>query len=299
MNDFNKTIAVLMTCHNRRKKTMACLDSLFAQSDLPNVELTVYLVDDGSNDGTAEAVKENYPDVNILKGDGSLYWTGGMHKSMAAAMDQGFDLYLWLNDDTILYPDALQNLIAVYRDHEQKNNTGIVVGSLCDPDTGEWTYGASIKTSYWHPLKFEPIEPGENVKEADNFWGNVVLVPQEIVDRIGNLDNNFDHGGADHDYALRTKKAGYKIWVAPGYVGECPRNPIEGTWKDRSLPFIQRLRKLLSIKNQSLSHRFYFLRKHGGFLFPIIFFTPYVGLVYDHFIKPFIGNRKKEIKNNL
>ena len=87
-------IAVLITCHNRKAKTVACLHALFA-NDLPkDYSLEIFLVDDGSTDGTEQAVRGRYPKVNIIKGDGNLYWNGGMRVAFADAIEQGFDIFL-------------------------------------------------------------------------------------------------------------------------------------------------------------------------------------------------------------
>ena len=64
-------IAILMTCHNRRETTLRCLRGL------PS-DVEVYLVDDGSTDGTDEAVKATFPKVNVIRGTGNLYWAKGM-----------------------------------------------------------------------------------------------------------------------------------------------------------------------------------------------------------------------------
>ena len=72
------SIAVLMTCHNRKLKTLATLESLFKQILTSEIALNAYLVDDGSTDGTAEAVQQTYPQINIFSGDGNLFWNGGM-----------------------------------------------------------------------------------------------------------------------------------------------------------------------------------------------------------------------------
>ncbi len=63
-------IAVLLTCHNRRAETLRCLEALLAQD--AGASLRVFLVDDGSTDGTGEAVRVSFPQVNVVQGDGSL-----------------------------------------------------------------------------------------------------------------------------------------------------------------------------------------------------------------------------------
>ncbi len=95
-------IAVLITSHNRREMTLACLDALVANRLPSAVTLAVILVDDGSMDGTPEAVRQRFPDVEVLPGTGRLYWNGGMRRAFGHALAAGFDAYLWLNDDTFL-----------------------------------------------------------------------------------------------------------------------------------------------------------------------------------------------------
>src|SRR5687767_12507951 len=95
-----QTIAVLMTCFNRRETTLRCLRSL-AEQELPEgCNLRVYLTDDGSSDGTGDAVRSEFPEATVLNGDGNQYWVGGTLMAWDAARPA--DFYLWLNDDVRL-----------------------------------------------------------------------------------------------------------------------------------------------------------------------------------------------------
>jgi GT2 family glycosyltransferase len=82
----NKRIAVLITCHNRRDKTLKCFEALYKQESIEDLRLQVYLVDDGCTDGTAEAIIAEFPETRILKGSGSLYWCGGMRLAWEEAL---------------------------------------------------------------------------------------------------------------------------------------------------------------------------------------------------------------------
>ena len=86
MTNTNISIATIITCHNRKEKTLTCLTDLMNQDVISGIDLNVYLVDDGSTDGTGDAVKQNFPHVNILQGDGTLYWNGGMRFAFSEAM---------------------------------------------------------------------------------------------------------------------------------------------------------------------------------------------------------------------
>jgi GT2 family glycosyltransferase len=268
-----------MTCHNRKELTLRCLDRLYAQDDIENVNIDVFLVDDGSTDGTPEAVASAYPLVHLLHGDGSLFWTGGMRRAMEAASNQPFDHYLWLNDDTLLYPDALSRLLDTHSKLcAASAATHIIVGSLCDPDTGELTYGGSVRVCSWHPLRFAHVEPEETPRTCDVFNGNVLLVSAGAAETLGNLHAELVHSGGDYEYGLRAGEMGVQRWVAPGYFGECPRNSIEGTWLDASLSLKQRYKALFSTKGQPIRPRFMVYSRYGGpfwpVLFPLIYLRP-------------------------
>ena len=102
---------VVLTSHNRRERTARSIRSVFAQVvDIP-IRLDVILVDDGSTDGTKQRIRKEFPQVTVLSGDGSLFWSGGMRRAFAAALEQQPDYVLWLNDDTNLYRDAINRLL--------------------------------------------------------------------------------------------------------------------------------------------------------------------------------------------
>jgi len=271
VKDKKISIAVLLTCFNRKQETLACLDAVFSQRLDSAYEVKVYLTDDGSSDGTAESVKQTFPDVTLLNGDGSLYWNGGMRVAFQAAIEKGHDYYLWLNDDTRLYGDAFKRLMDVALD-----SNWIVVGSVCDPDTKEHTYGGIKQTSSWLPLKFEPIKPDvQKTQQCDTFNGNCVLIPAHVVAKLGNLDAGFTHGIGDFDYGLRAKKQGITSLVASGYFGECARNPIPDCF-NKNISLAKRWNALHSPKGIPPQNWFLFSKRHAPFLWPLYMLKLYL-----------------------
>ncbi len=271
----SKRIAVLMTCHNRQEKTLASLKALCKQVLAPQVLVQIYLVDDGSTDNTAEAVRTNYPEVYVLRGDGSLFWNGGMRLAFSASLKVGYEYYLWLNDDTLLEPDALSNLLDTHSYVvAQGSLNSIVVGSTRDQLTRELTYGGV--QSGWHPLKFKLVEPGDKPRMSKTMHGNCVLIPHVVVERVGNLDEAFTHNAGDLDYGLRARKLGCSVWVAPGYVGICSTNPLNGTWKDKHLPLHERLKKVVQPKALPPQERKIFAKRHAGSFWYVYWAFPYV-----------------------
>jgi GT2 family glycosyltransferase len=272
-------LAALIACHNRKEKTLACLEAVY-KNNLPiDCSLQVILVDDGSTDGTADAVRVQYPAVEIILGDGKLYWNKSMHRAFARAMDVGFDAYLWLNDDTMLYPNAIDMLLRVactIKNHSRAE--AIIVGTTQDPDNARPTYGGLVRSSSFKRFSYTLTVPTDHPIECHTMNGNCVFVPNSVAQRVGNLEPNFAHAMGDTDYGLRATNAGVKIFVAPAYVGTCAHNSVVGSFNDLSLPAPKRWEKIMSIKGLPPRSWWIFTRRHGGLLALIYWAWPYVRL---------------------
>lgn len=231
----------------------------------PEVSLQVYLLDDGSTDGTTEAVLATYSKVKVFKGNGSLFWNRGMRLVFSEAFKVHYDYYLWLNDDTLLEPNALQTLLESHNFlTKQDKQNSIVVGSTRDLETGELTYGGVVRSSRWRPLRLKLVAPRDKPQACETMNGNCVLVPHTVAEIVGTLDNSFTHKWGDYDYGLRAFKLGCSVWVAPGYVGTCSRNSVLGTWEDTTLSFHQRWKKMIHPKGIAPREWSIFARRHGG-----------------------------------
>ena len=188
-------VAVIMTAHNRRETTLACLRSLERQELDRGAGLRIYLTDDGSVDGTTEAVRAVMPGTHIIAGDGSLYWNRGMLRAWRAAVAGDFDFYLWLNDDAILRGDAVGRLLRI------SEGSVIAVGATCDPAGGGLTYGGLRRRT--GRLAFDLIPPDDHAVSCDTFNGTCVLIPRRVAERVGLLNAAFQHSLGDIDYGLR------------------------------------------------------------------------------------------------
>ena len=278
------TIAVLLTCYNRREKTLQCLQALY-QQDLPiEIKLKPYLVDDASSDGTAEAVQQKYPDVHLIQGTGSLFWNGGMRSAFEAAQVEDPDYYLWLNDDTVLYPHALETLLNVSgKLAAQEQGKAIVVGSTLDPETDSPSYGGLMQTYWWHPLKFHHIHPDpDHPRLCETLHGNCVLVPRAVAALVGNFSPEYTHNLGDYDYGLRARRKGCSVWMTQGYLGTCSANPPSSRMVKTELAQISLNQfdrpKGLAMQDVTL-HSFHewkaFCRENGGVFWFFYWLLPY------------------------
>ena len=270
------SIAVLMTSFNRRQSTLQCLENLYAQEKSRPRSLKVFLVDDRSRDGTVEAVRKQFPDVAISLGSGDLFWNRGMHQAFKEAMQEGFDYYLWLNDDTLLVPHALDTLLSAAEALQESGIVSIVTGSTVNAQSGKRTYGGVTLEGRWL-RSLKAVQPDEHMaRPCDTMNGNFTLIPRQIADRVGNLDPIFHHSFGDLDYGFRTRSAGFAVHVAPGFIGSCADNSHQDTWRDRTASMKTRWRQLRSPKGSPFHEWSTYCRRHMGPLWPLYAVSPYV-----------------------
>jgi GT2 family glycosyltransferase len=213
---------------------LQCLKALLSQNGLgDSYSIEVFLVDDGCTDGTPEAIVKDFPQVNIIQGNGELYWNRGMLLAWETAKTaKDFDYYLWLNDDTFLFDNAFEILL------HDKFPESIICGSTISQVDHNTTYGGFINNPY------QLLNPNSKYQNSDYCNGNCVIIPKKIFKKIGLLDPFFHHALGDFDYSRRAIKSGFKVLVAPDYIGTCEKHDFMPKWLNTSYNFIDRLKFL-------------------------------------------------------
>lgn len=268
-----------MASHNRREKTLAALESLRGQRGLPEgTVLSVHLVDAESSDGTAQAVAEQFPEVDVIAVGSDVYWGAGMRlaaqRSRRACPE--WDHQLWLNDDVELADDAAAHLLATA---EQVGGPAIVVGPVRAPDGAGTTYSGRRRTlPRWHPRwhDFDLVGPTGRPEPCDTFNGNVVLVSRAVYDRLGDIDRRFKHSMGDFDYGLRARRAGIPVYVASRHVGVCDTNPPLTGSRQRGISSRKALRRLVSQRELPPRQWWAYCHRHLWPWAPVLMVWPYV-----------------------
>ena len=236
MKNTNKNIAVLITCHNRKLKTLECLTALYNATLPKNHTMNVFLVDDGCSDGTVLAINKRFPKVNIVKGTGHLYWNQGMRLAWQTAVNsKDYDYFLWLNNDTNIKSGALIEVFDCCNlNLKNKIKEAIVVGACMNSDSNKiFSYG----------LRKDKIKlvPNGLIQNGNMINGNFVLVSKSIFDKLGFLSDDFTHGMGDIDYGLRAIESGFDVVTTRKFIGYCTFNESLPLWCNPKIKFAKRL----------------------------------------------------------
>lgn len=213
---YKESVYVIIPVHNRKNITLSCLDNLRKSGDYERYHLIV--IDDGSTDGTTEAIQNLYPEVIILTGDGNLWWTGAIKKGMEYAFEKGAEFIVWLNDDCQFSEGVIANLVNCSQSYR-----GAIAGcqGFESNQPTQLAFGGKIKT--WKGYKFINAPSGEIVP-CDLLSGNLVCIPRVVITQIGYpTPDIMPHYGGDSLYLIQAKQAEFSLFVdARNYVFNHP-----------------------------------------------------------------------------
>lgn len=224
-------IAVIITCHNRKAKTLQCLSNLFAAGTAYNnnnrrdeLHLAVFLTDDGCTDGTAEAVEKlaDGNEIHIIKGDGNLFWAGGMRAAWNEALKERkkWDFYLLANDDTFAFDTLFDELFASHQYClSHYGRAGLYSGVTCKPGHPDVTTYGGDKVDWL--CRLHRVKPNGQPQPVNEANANLLLVPAEVVEQIGIFYEGYTHSSADYDYTRQAVKHHIPVLITGNNCGEC------------------------------------------------------------------------------
>ncbi|MCD4722092.1 MAG: glycosyltransferase family 2 protein [Desulfobacula sp.] len=290
-------IAIVIPAYNRKAITLMCLDKL-NKIKQEKFEVTIVLVDDGSTDGTFQAVHKFHPQVKVLQGDGNLWWTGATNLGVKYALENDLDYILTLNDDVDFENDFLENMLETakqYPDH-------IVCCLICYELNRAVILSAGRYRSgflgYKTPARFHnslASEVKERHIESELESGYAMLIPQKVFHRVGLFDNkHFPHHMGDMDFVLKAGNAGHKVIVdtkAVLYTSQ-GKNYLFSFFVENS--FKENLKALFNVRSSSFWRtRYRFAMRHTRpvFLAFVSFLYFILRMTALLFIKAFLPKR--------
>ncbi len=219
-------VEVITPVHNRREETLQCLSSI-SRSDLTGISLHVIVVDDGSTDGTADAIQAGYPEVEIVKGDGNLWYTAGTNRGLSAALRHEPDYILAINNDQIFDENCIRNMVECAEKHPRS-----VVGSLLlNWETPHRLFQVSPRFELWsggfrHWYKQTVWTVPDKAWEVELIVGNCVLYPAAAIREVGLMDEKKLVQYGDAEYTPRMRRKGWRLLIEPKARVFCKPNDL-------------------------------------------------------------------------
>ncbi len=212
-------LSVIIVSWNTKELLLQCLESLFRA--LGTLEAEVFVVDNGSADGSPEAVKRTFPAVKLIENRANL----GFAKASNQALQQSQGTYLLLlNPDTRVKEGAIQGLLSFLEGHP---DAGVAGAQLLNPDGSKQNSIAnfpSLATELLNKSLLRRLFPGkfpgkgrhyEAPLEVDSVIGACMMVRREAAERVGWLDEDYFLFLEETDWCFRIKKAGWRIYHCP------------------------------------------------------------------------------------
>ncbi len=203
--------AVILT-YNHYEDTHECLQSLL---EAAGAEIQIVLVDNGSSDGTPARVRQDFPQVHILENGQNLGVPAGYNVGFAYALDMGADYILMLNNDTVLAPDMLKELMVVA---ESDPKAGLVMPKVLVHGSNEkiWSSGGRYRIFPPAILMTDTRKGLENKTRLIEYAPScALLIHRRAFDQAGLFDPGYFFLYDDWDFSERVRAHGLNIWYAP------------------------------------------------------------------------------------
>lgn len=210
-----RRVELVTPVHNRRDITLQCLRSLTA-ADRTGIELYITVVDDGSTDGTAEAVRSQFPEVQIIVGDGDLWYTAGTNLGVESALTRDPDYIICFNDDSIFEGTTIRALVEC-----AERNPRSVVGALLllwdrpDQVFQVAPYWKTLRGGWQHRSRLSVNDVPASEFPVEMIVGNCVLYPKEAFDLFGFPDPKISAQYGDAEFTTRIRKRGWNLLIEP------------------------------------------------------------------------------------
>jgi N-acetylglucosaminyl-diphospho-decaprenol L-rhamnosyltransferase len=221
------TLSVIIVSFNTRLATLECIASVLAHS--PD-GTEIVLVDNGSVDGSAQAIRERYPSTVVDEAGENLGFAKGVNRGVALSTGE---FVLLLNPDTIVYEGSFEKLLAFAKAHPEHGmyggrtlrRDGSVDKSSCWGAPTLWSltcFALGLSTAFKGSRIFDPESLGpwqrDTVREVPIVTGCFLLMRRDRWDELGGMDEVFFLYGEDAEFSIRAARHGLRPVIVPEAV---------------------------------------------------------------------------------
>ena len=296
-----KNISVIIPIYNRIQTTQEGLLKLEASLKYcnskgnGNLKIEIVVVDDGSTDGSSEWIKNNFPQIHRVYGDGNLWWSGSINKGIKFAKNQLDPDYILLwNDDTFCQDDYFVNLEQYIENPRFEN--AILVSKVLWENSEEliFNYGCTFNavTGKKKLIGANEYDTGQYEMPIKIDWsgGMGTLIPSSVFDKVGYFDQDtFPQYYGDADFFLRAKDNSIPAYAIPGLK---LYNKLDSSGIKMNGNFNLFVKSLFSIRsNYNIKTTATFYKRHSNS--PLAFL--YLGYMYVHYVGSFLKLKTKSL----
>ena len=197
---------------------LVTLEGLGSLSAVRYPNLKILLVDNGSHDGSATAVRQTFPHVDVLAMETNIGFARGNNAGIRHALAQGAEQIMLLNNDTTIDPDAVSIMSGVL---QSSSDIGIVSPKIFYYARPTHIWYAGGKVSFWtgtiRHLGIREEDDGRFGKtgETEYATGCCLLTSRRVLESVGLLDETYYMYTEDADWSMRVRRAGYRIVFEP------------------------------------------------------------------------------------
>lgn len=269
-------LAFIVVHYSDPQVTFALLDSL-GKTTLPKkVKPQVYMVDNSCSEDFETDLQRKYPEVKLVTPQENLGFAGGNNLGLKQALADKNDLYVLINNDTLVKKDFIKQII---NSKIKDRKVGIVGGLIYfapgfefkkkykKADRGKviWYAGGQVDWDnvYASHRGVDQVDKGQYKKaeETDFITGCLLITKRKVLEKIGLLDEKYCLYLEDLDFNIRVQKAGYKTIFDPHIKLWHKVAQSSGIGSPLNDYFITRNRLLFGFKHTKLRTKFALLRE--------------------------------------
>jgi len=266
-------VSIIILNWNGLEDTIECLEYL-QKITYPNYEVIV--VDNASEGNDVAALRQRFADsIHVIANDRNYGFPEGCNIGMRYTLTKGANYILLLNNDTVVDPEFLTEMVKVAEGRPSIGITGSKIYYYYQPNRIQAVGG---KINWWLGDietygEEEDIGQYDNIAEYDYVFGTSFLIKKAVIQKISLMDSSFFFGIEEYDYCTRARRAGFRVVYVP-----CSKVWHKAGASKAKLPYYPKTLEVIRKKSGRGMYKYYY-RLFRNYCPPVLFVFPFLGAV--------------------